>query len=65
MKSAMSAAQHIQSLTCEEQLSLDVAVIRAAMGEIDEGKGQEAGAFFDSLRLRLLAMKGGTAGSAE
>lgn len=46
-------------LAREAQLSRDVAVIRQAMREIDEGQGQEAGAFFGELRARLLAMKTG------
>jgi PHD/YefM family antitoxin component YafN of YafNO toxin-antitoxin module len=44
-------------LSREAQATRDVSVIRRAMREIDEGKGREAGAFFDSLRARLLAMQ--------
>jgi PHD/YefM family antitoxin component YafN of YafNO toxin-antitoxin module len=46
-------------LAREAQQTRDASVIRQAIREIDEGKGQEAGAFFDSLRSRLLAMKAG------
>jgi prevent-host-death family protein len=46
-------------LAREAQLSRDVAVIRQAMREIDEGRGKEAGAFFAELRARLVAMKTG------
>ena len=42
--------------TDEAQITTDVAVIRAAMREIDEGRGAEAGEFFDQLRARLLAL---------
>ena len=41
----------------EAQATRDVSVIRQAMKEIDSGKGMEAGALFDGLRSRLLAMK--------
>jgi prevent-host-death family protein len=41
----------------EAQLARDVVVMRQAMREIDEGKGKEAGQFFDELRAQLLAMK--------
>ena len=44
-------------LAREAQLSRDVTIIRRAMQEIDEGKSQEAGAFFDGLRATLLGMK--------
>ena len=50
-------------LAKEAQATRDVAMIRRAMREIDEGKGQEAGPFFDALRARLLAMKAGKAGT--
>jgi hypothetical protein len=44
----------------------DVAVIRKAMREIDRGLYEEAGAFFDRLRARLLAMKAaGAKGSSK
>lgn len=41
----------------EAQVARDVKVIRQAMREIDEGKGQDAEEFFDGLRARLLAMQ--------
>jgi prevent-host-death family protein len=44
-------------LAREAQLTHDVAVIRRAIQEIDDGKGQEAGAVFGGLREELLAMK--------
>jgi len=44
-------------LAREVQLTRDVAVIRQAIAEIKDGKGQKAGAFFDSLRAHLLATK--------
>jgi len=44
-------------LAREAQLTRDVTAIRRAIQEIGEGKGQEAGAFFDRLRAELLAMK--------
>jgi len=44
-------------LAREALLMRDIAVMRRAMQEIDEGKGMEAGAFFDGLRAKLLAMK--------
>jgi len=53
-------------LAREAQLTRDVSMIRKAMREIDEGKGQEAGEFFSKLRSRLLAMKQGKrAGAAK
>src|SRR4051812_23998113 len=45
------------ALTREAELTRDVTVIRKAMLDIDQGKGREAGAYFDELRARLLAMK--------
>jgi PHD/YefM family antitoxin component YafN of YafNO toxin-antitoxin module len=44
-------------LAREVQLTRDVAVIRQAIQESNQGKGQEAGEFFDGLRSQLLAMK--------
>ena len=44
-------------LAREAQATRDVTVIRRAMHDIDAGRGREAGAFFDGLRARLLAMK--------
>jgi prevent-host-death family protein len=44
-------------LAREVQLTRDVAAIRQAIREINKGKGQEAGEFFDGLRAQLLAMK--------
>jgi len=44
-------------LARDAQLSRDVTFIRRAMQEIQDGKGMEAGAFFDGLRSTLLAMK--------
>ena len=38
-------------------LNRDVTVIRQAIQEIDEGKGQKSGKFFDGLRTQLLTMK--------
>src|ERR1700733_2102418 len=52
----MSPAAY-DELSRESQLARDVAVIRQAIGEIDAGKGEEAGMFFGGLRERLLAMK--------
>lgn len=54
----MSPAAY-DELAREAQLTRDVALIRKAMREIDDGQGQEAGAFFNGLRARLLAMKDG------
>src|SRR5665213_3185985 len=44
-------------LAREVQLTRDVVAIRPAIAEIKDGRGQEAGAFFDSLRAELLGMK--------
>lgn len=44
-------------LSRELQLARDVTVMRQAIQEIDDGKGQEAGASFGGLRKELLAMK--------
>jgi PHD/YefM family antitoxin component YafN of YafNO toxin-antitoxin module len=44
-------------LAREAQLSKDVAMMRRAIKEIDEGKYQEAEVFFDGLHAKLLAMK--------
>jgi hypothetical protein len=53
-------------LAREAQLARDVSMIRKAMREIDDGEGEEAGAFFGKLRSRLLAMKRGKpAGAAK
>jgi hypothetical protein len=53
-------------LAREVQLTRDVAAIRHAMAEIKDGKGQEAGAFFDGLQAELLAMKSArVTGAAE
>ena len=46
-------------LAREVQLAHDMTAIRQAVQEINEAKGQEAGAFFDGLRAQLLAMKSG------
>jgi prevent-host-death family protein len=52
----MSPAAY-DELAREAELARDVAVIRRAAREIEEGKGQEAGEFFGGLRDQLLAMK--------
>lgn len=44
-------------LAREAQLTRDVAVIRRAMKQIDDGNYVEAETFFGDLRARLLAMK--------
>lgn len=44
-------------LAREAQLSIDVANIRKAMKQIDEGDYKEAGVFFDELHAMLLDMK--------
>ena len=49
------AAYH--ELARESQLTRDITVIRKAIQEVDKGKGQESGAFFDGLRAQLLTMK--------
>jgi prevent-host-death family protein len=54
----MSPAAY-DELARELQLTRDLAVIRHAIREIGEGKGQDAKAFFDGLRAQLLAMKPG------
>ena len=56
-RAVLLAPAAYDALAREAELTRDVAVIRRAMGEIDDGRGQEAGAFFDGLRSRLLAMK--------
>src|SRR5450631_3388979 len=45
------------ALANEAQLSHDAKVIKQAVREIAEGKGQESGEFFDSLHAELLAIK--------
>jgi PHD/YefM family antitoxin component YafN of YafNO toxin-antitoxin module len=44
-------------LTREAMLTRDVAVIRKAMKEIDEGQGLESSAVFGPIRAELLKMK--------
>ena len=44
-------------LAREAELSRDVAAIKRAMKEFDEGKGVEAKTFFAGLRSELLSMK--------
>lgn len=44
-------------LAREAQLTRDVAVVRRAMKQIDEGNYVEAEPFFSGLRAKLLAMK--------
>lgn len=44
-------------LAREVELARDVAAIRKAMKEFDEGKGRPADEFFDEVRAKLLAMK--------
>lgn len=44
-------------LTREAEQSRDIAVIRQAIQEIEEGKGQEADTFFEGLKAQLLGMK--------
>lgn len=44
-------------LTREAELTRDVAAIRRSMKEIEEGKAQEAGVFFDGLHAKLLSMQ--------
>ena len=58
-RAVLLAPAAYDELAREAQLTRDVAMIRKAMNEIDGGKGREAGAFFDELRARLLAMKAG------
>jgi hypothetical protein len=43
--------------TKHTQLSRDVKVMRRAIHQIDEGKGQDAGEFFDGLRAQSVARK--------
>ena len=56
-RAVLLAPAAYDELAREAELTRDVATIRRAMREIDDGQGQEAGAFFDGLRSRLLAMK--------
>lgn len=44
-------------LAREVEVARDVAAIRRAMKEFDEGKGRPADEFFSELRAKLLAMK--------
>jgi prevent-host-death family protein len=44
-------------LARQAALSRDVAVMRRAVQELNEGKGREAGSFFHDLRKQLLATK--------
>jgi prevent-host-death family protein len=44
-------------LAREAQLTRDVAVIRKAMKQIDEGQGIEADQVFESIRAELLVLK--------
>ena len=46
-----------EALCRDAPVTADIGVMRIAMRAIDAGDCQEAGAFFDSLRSRLLAMK--------
>jgi PHD/YefM family antitoxin component YafN of YafNO toxin-antitoxin module len=41
----------------DAELTRDVAAIRRAMKEFDEGKGRPVDDFFDEVRAKLLAMK--------
>ena len=43
--------------TKHTQLSRDLKVMREAIDQIDEGKGRDAGEFFDELRAQLVARK--------
>ena len=54
----MSPAAY-DELAREAELARDVAVIRRAVREIKEGRGQEAGEFFKGLRSQLAGMKKG------
>jgi PHD/YefM family antitoxin component YafN of YafNO toxin-antitoxin module len=51
-------------LAREADLSRDVAAIRRAMKEFDEGRGVEAKAFFADLRNELLSMKAARGGDS-
>ena len=53
----MSPAAY-DELARESQLTRDVAVMRQAIKELDEGKGMNVEEFFGGLRAQLLAMKG-------
>jgi hypothetical protein len=44
----------------EARVTEDVAVMRKSMREVDDGRGKDAGTFFDELRGRLLEMKAAT-----
>ena len=56
-RAVMLSPAAFDELAREAQLSRDLAVMRQAMKELDQGSCQEAGAFFDGLRAKLLAMK--------
>ena len=56
-RAVMLSPAAYDALAREAQLSRDVTVMRQAMKEIDQGKYQEAGAFFEGLPAKLLAMK--------
>jgi hypothetical protein len=45
-------------LARDAQLSRDAAVMQTAIRQIEQGKGREAGEFFDELRAQLVTMKG-------
>ena len=49
----------------EAELARDVAMMRRAMKEIDDGKGLDARVAFDELREKLLAMKTAEIGTAK
>ena len=49
----------------EYQLTRDVAMMRQAIKEIDEGKGLDARLAFDELRAKLLTMKAAKNGKAK
>lgn len=52
-------------LAREAELARDVAMIRRAAKEFDEGKGRPISDFFDELRAELLAMKARQSGAGK
>lgn len=56
-KAVLVAPAVYDELAREAQLSHDVAVMRRSIRQIEDGKGREAGAFFDELRAELKTRK--------
>lgn len=56
-RAVLVAPSVYDAMNREAQATRDVAMIRRAMRELEEGQGEEAGVFFDGLRSKLLAMK--------